>query len=311
MNETLAIALGGILALLTVATGIVQGLKHWRPERDWQELWLRVRSWWWIVGVFVLAIAVNRALSAGVLAGVSFLAFKEYLTLTPMRRADHLPLLYAYLAIPLQYLWVYQAWYGMFVIFIPVYVYLFLSMRMTLIGQTAGFLSAAAQLHWGLMTTVFCLSHMAYLLVLPAGDSGPGGSVDGAPLLFYLVVLTQLNDIAQYLWGKALGRHKVIPLVSPNKTVEGLLGGVATTTLIGGAMGPYLTPMSLEHSFLAGFLIGIAGFIGDVVMSAMKRDIGVKDTGTLLPGHGGILDRLDSLTYTAPLFFHFLRYLYY
>ncbi|MNI62521.1 Phosphatidate cytidylyltransferase [compost metagenome] len=108
-----------------------------------------------------------------------------------------------------------------------------------------------------------------------------------------------------------MGRIKVIPKVSPNKTLAGLVGGVVTTTLAAAVLGPLMTPLSIPMAMLAGLIIGISGFCGDVVMSAIKRDIGVKDSGTLLPGHGGILDRLDSLIFTAPVFFHFIRYFYY
>ncbi|WP_148715289.1 phosphatidate cytidylyltransferase [Chitinolyticbacter meiyuanensis] len=310
ISDVLFYALCVIFAVLVFASGTIAVL-GWRfPQKDWLELRQRVRTWWWIVAVFVLAISVNRAVSLLVMGFVSFLAFKEYLTLVPTRRADHLPLLWAYLAIPIQYFWIWDGWYGMFIIFIPVYAFLFLPMRMVLIGDTQGFLRAASTLHWGLMTTVFSLSHMAYLLVLPTDVTGSMKG-DGALLVLFLVVLTQFNDVAQYLWGKSLGRAKIIPKVSPNKTVAGMLGGALTTTLLGLMLGPILTPMSVEHSAMAGLLIGLTGFVGDVVMSAVKRDLGVKDSGDLLPGHGGILDRLDSLTYTAPLFFHFLRYLYY
>ena len=123
--------------------------------------------------------------------------------------------------------------------------------------------------------------------------------------------VTEFNDIAQYLWGKSIGRIKVMPKVSPNKTLAGLVGGVVTTTLMAAVLGPVMTPLNLPLSLLAGFIIGLSGFCGDVVMSAIKRDIGVKDSGTLLPGHGGILDRLDSLIFTAPVFFHFIRYFCY
>ena len=120
-----------------------------------------------------------------------------------------------------------------------------------------------------------------------------------------------MNDVAQFVWGKTLGKRKILPLVSPNKTWEGFLGGAVTTLLVSLLLGPLFTPLDLPRAALVGLEIGIFGFIGDVVMSAVKRDIGVKDTGTLLPGHGGILDRLDSLTFTAPLYFHTLYYFYY
>ncbi len=297
----------GLILLAGAVTGL---LTRRHPGRRYTELKLRVRTWVFIIAVFVVAIAFNRVVGVMVFGLVSFLAFKEFLTLVPTRRVDYSVLIWAYLAIPLQYYWVAAGWYGMFIVFIPVYVFLFLPMRMVMIGDTQGFLRAVGTIHWGLMTTVFCLSHIAYLLALPDRTMGPYG-VTGATLVFYLVVLTELNDVAQYIWGKLLGRHKAIAKVSPGKTVEGLLGGVATTTLLAWFMAPWFTPLNGVESLAVGLLIGIAGFIGDVVMSAVKRDIGVKDSGAMLPGHGGILDRLDSLTFAAPLFFHFVYYLHY
>jgi len=171
-----------------------------------------------------------------------------------------------------------------------------------LIGETRDFLRAVATIQWGLLLMVFSISHQAYLLVLD-----PEG---GAALVLFLVVLTQLNDVAQYVWGKTLGRHKVVPSVSPNKTVEGLIGGIVTTTLLALLLAPVLTPLTLPHRIAAGLMIGAGGFLGDITIGAVKRDIGVKDAGTMLPGHGGILDRINSLTYTAPMFFHFYRFYY-
>jgi len=158
------------------------------------------------------------------------------------------------------------------------------------------------------MTTVFSISHAAYLMALPGSTSTPAG---GAGLLFFLIFLSQFNDVAQYTWGKLFGEHPVVPKVSPKKTVEGLLGGVLTTTLTAWVIAPFLTPLIGWWAPLAGLIIGLSGFFGDVVISAIKRDIGVKDSGNLIPGHGGIMDRVDSLTFTAPLFFHYIYYLYY
>jgi len=306
--ENVRVALLAILVVLALASIVVAAMARARPDKDLSELKLRVKTWWYIILVFCAAIAFDRTVSVCVLGFVSFLAFKEFLSLIPTRRADHRALFWAYLAIPIQYYWVATAWYGMFIIFIPVYAFLFLAMRMVLIGETEGFLRAAGTLHWGLMTTVFGLSHMAYLMALPAAGNPNGG---GDALLLYLVLLTELNDIAQYLSGKTFGRHKVIPKVSPKKTVEGLAGGVVTTTVLAWLLAPWLTPLTAPESIAAGLIIGLFGFIGDVTVSAVKRDIGVKDSGSMLPGHGGVLDRLDSLTYTAPLFLHFVRYLHY
>ncbi len=299
------IAIGGLLALASL---ISIWLVRAKPERDYSELRLRIKTWWIIVAVFAAAVLFNRTVSVIVLGLVSFLAFKEYLSLVPTRRADHRVLLWAYLAIPVQFYWVWIAWYGLFIIFIPVFVFLFLPMRMILIGETTGFLRAIGTLQWGLMITVFGLSHAAYLLVLPANVNPAGGAMG---LLIYLVFLTEINDISQYIWGKSFGKRKIVPKVSPNKTVAGFLGGVLTTTALAAVLAPFLTPLTRDEALGAGLLIGLAGFVGDVTISALKRDLGVKDSGSLLPGHGGILDRLDSLTYTAPLFFHYVYYLHY
>lgn len=303
-------ALGGVFLLLVLASITIRLLETRKPEKNWLELKLRIKTWWWIVGCFSLTILGNIPIALVVFALISFLALKEYLTLCATRTADHVVLFWAYLSIPLQYYWLGIHWYGMFIIFIPVYIFLFLPMRMVLIGETQGFLKAAASLQWGLMISVFCLSHMAAVLTLPQ-LTGIGVPEQGAMMLFYLVTLTQLNDVAQYLWGKSFGKRKIAPKVSPNKTLEGFVGGVLTTGFLGWLLGPLLTPFSPLHAALAGLLIGTMGFIGDIVISAVKRDIGVKDSGRLLPGHGGILDRLDSLTYTAPLFFHYVHYLYF
>lgn len=307
-NYPVFIGLSGVVAVLIVASLIVWALQYKNPQKNYSELRLRVKSWWLMVAIFAFAITVNTTTAVLFFAFLSFLALKEFLSLIPTRRADRRVLFWAYLAIPLQYYWVGTAWYGMFIIFIPVYIFLLLPTRMVLIGETKDFLRAAGTVHWGLMVTVFSISHIAYLLVLPP-ERNPQAA--GAGLVLYLIFLTQFNDVAQYVWGKLTGRHKIIPKVSPNKTWEGFLGGVATTVLLAFFIAPWLTPLTRLESLAAGLLIGVGGFIGDVIISAVKRDVGVKDSGALLPGHGGILDRIDSLTYTAPLFFHFIYYLHY
>jgi phosphatidate cytidylyltransferase len=196
----------------------------------------------------------------------------------------------------------------MFIVFIPVWMLLFLPLRMLMIGVTDGFLKAAGTIHWGLMLTVFTVSHAAYLMSLPALDTPGAGSVG---LLLFLMVLTEFNDVAQFVSGKLFGRAKIVPTVSPGKTWAGFIGGIVLTTLAAAGLAPLLTPLLGWHGPAAGAIIAVAGFFGDVTMSAIKRDLRVKDSGSLIPGHGGILDRIDSLTFTAPVFFHYVFYLYY
>lgn len=300
--------MAGIVVLLLLASVAVLVMKKLGPQRNHLELVQRIKSWWVIIALFLGVLFISKDAAILFFAFVSYLALKEFFSLIPTRRADRRVLFWAYLAVPLQFWWIHIEWYGMFIIFIPVYMFLLLPMRMVLKGETEGFLKAAGTLHWGLMTTVFSLSHMAFLLVLPSGGHS---AISGVGLVLFLVALTELNDVAQYIWGKSLGRRKVVPQVSPNKSWAGLVGGVATTTVLAFFLAPLLTPMSRLDSIYAGIIIGFGGFLGDVTVSAVKRDIGVKDTGTLLPGHGGILDRVDSLTFTAPLLLHFVRYFYF
>jgi phosphatidate cytidylyltransferase len=307
LPEPVVCATAGVWGLLVIASLIVWGLRLRGPADRYHELVQRTESWWWMIGAFTLAIAVNQTVAIIFLAFISYLALKEYLSLIPTRRIDRGLLLFAYLAIPIQYYWAAIDWYGMFIVFVPVWLFLFFPALMALRGDTQGFLRAVGTLSWGLMLTVFCLSHLAMLLVSGEVDNPVAG---GVGLLLFVVVLAQFNDVAQYTWGKLIGRHKVTPKVSPKKTWEGLVGGVLTTTAAAAALGPYLTPMDVVWSALAGAVIGVAGFLGDITLSAMKRDLGVKDTGGLIPGHGGILDRVDSLTYAAPAFFHFFRYFF-
>jgi len=298
------IFLGVIFALLSFASVAVHGVMRHKSSKELKD---RVNSWWIIVLAFVVGAMLNTTVAMFFFGLISYLALKEYFSLIPTRLTDRRIIFYAYIAIIFQYYFAAIEWYGMFIIWIPVFLFLFLPFRQVLIGDTKGFLENTSRVQWGLMMFVFGLSHLAYMITLsPVKENGSGG----VEFVLYLILLTQLNDILQYLWGKSIGKRKIIPKVSPNKTVEGFLGAFFTVSLLAVAFSS-LTPFAWYEALFAGMLISAAGFIGDVVISMVKRDIGVKDSGNLLPGHGGILDRIDSLTYTAPLFFHYLNYLYY
>jgi phosphatidate cytidylyltransferase len=297
-----------VLGVLVIASVAVAALQRARSGKDFSELSARVRAWWIMAAVFFAAIVVSNRISLVFFALMSFWAMKEYVTLLKTRPADHHALVLTFLAIPIQYLWIAlnPPWYGMFIIFIPVYMMLALPVRMVLSKETKGFVESASQIQWGLMIFVFGLSHMAYLLTLPTiGDS----AANGRTLVLFLVFVVEMSDVLQYIWGKTLGRHKIIPTVSPNKTWEGFVGGIASAMLLSLAI-RFLTPFSIRETLIVSFLITVAGFCGGAVMSAVKRDFGVKDFGSVIPGHGGMLDRVDSLCYAAPIFFHYVRYFY-
>lgn len=294
-----------IAALLLVSTGIVALLRAARPQAKLGELQARVQAWWIMAALFFGALALPPVVLLVLLALMSFWALKEYVTLLQTRPADHKALFFTFLAVPVQYWWVGTGWYGMFVLFIPVYLFLLLPFWLVLAKETRGFVASASQIQWGLMAFVFGLSHLALLARRSGGNGFP--EVDGRALLVFLVVVVELSDVLQYVWGKTLGRHRVIPAVSPNKTWEGLVGGIASAVALSLVL-RFLTPFSLPETALVALLITVAGFCGGAVMSAVKRDFGVKDFGTVIPGHGGVLDRVDSLCYAAPVFFHYLRY---
>ena len=296
-----------VLMILITASAISYALKAKNPNRDYSNLRQRIKSWWWMIALIFAALVMGKKSSVIFFGFLSFLALKEFCSIASLRQADRRVLFWAYLAIPVQYYFVYIGWYGMFIIFIPVYMFLFLPIRMVLIGQNQGFIKSAATIQWALMLTVFCISHIAYLLTLPVKNDAAGS----IGLVLFLLFITQFNDVSQYIWGKLFGKNKIIPKVSPNKTWEGFLGAVITITICSGFAAPLLTPLTFELGLIFGFIISISGFFGDVVISSVKRDLEIKDSGNLIPGHGGILDRIDSLMYTAPLFFHMIYYFSY
>ena len=305
LPENAFYAIAAIYGLLIVASIITAVMRRASPGEGTTELSRRVTSWWVMITIFTIAIVTNPVVSTVFLGFMTFLAFKEYLSLIPTRRVDRIILLFAYLAIPVQFTFAHFNSYGLFLTFIPVWAFLFFPMAMTLIGRTDGFLRAVGTISWGMMITVFALSHTAMLLSTDDAIAGPAG---GAGLLLFLVALTQFNDVAQFTWGKLFGKHKIVPKVSPKKTWEGFLGGFVSTIALAALAGPYLTPLSWHYAAVAGAIIALSGFLGDITISAFKRDLGMKDSGGLIPGHGGILDRVDSLTYAAPVFYHAMHF---
>ena len=301
-------ALAGIIALLALSTLGVAGLVRTVPQADFSELVLRTRTWWLMVAMLMAAAVLGREVTVVFLALVSFLALREFLSLVPVRRADRAVLLWAYAAIPLQYTWIAQARFDLFLITVPLGVLFALSANMVIVGETKGFLAAIGSVTIGLLLTVFGLGHLAAIAVLP-NDGNPAGGSTG--LLVYLVFLAQFSDVIQYVGGKLLGHRRVIPRVSPNKTLAGVVCGFAATVILAVFLAPWLTPLTPIEAVAAGVLIALCGFAGDVTMSAIKRDVGAANSGSLLPGHGGILDRVDSLMFAAPMFFHLVTQLHY
>ena len=301
---------GGVIAVLILAS-LIGWILARRPgsagyRATIANLNARTRAWWVMVAVFFLAM-LSGGIGSVILFGLtSFLALREFITMTPTKRGDHGTLLWLFFAItPIQYGLVAIGWYGLFAIFIPVYAFLFVPLRSVLSGDCERFLERTATMQWALMICVYCVSHAAALLTLEI----PGFEGQNGKLLFYFVLVVQASDVLQYICGKLFGKHKIAPTVSPNKTWEGFLGGVATATLLGTALW-WATPFTPWQAAGMSLAITLMGFVGGLVMSAIKRDRGVKDYGTLIQGHGGVMDRIDSLCFSAPVFFHLTRYFF-
>lgn len=298
----------GVLTLLTLAS-VIGAILAGRARTDKaratvSNLNARIRAWWIMVLVFALALATGGVGSVILFALTSFLALREFITLTPTRPGDHRSLFWVFFVItPLHYVLVAQKWYGLFAILIPVYAFLLIPIRSAAAGDCEHFLERAAKIQWGLMVCVYCVSHAPALLTLEI----PGYEGENAKLLFYLVAVAQISDVLQYVWGKTLGKRKIAPGVSPNKTVAGFFGGVISAILIGAGLW-WLTPFSPLQSAGMSAVITLMGFFGGLVMSAIKRDRGIKDYGQLIEGHGGMLDRIDSICFSAPVFFHLTRF---
>ena len=296
--------MGGVLALLVVASLIAAVLKHRKPGATVDNLVARINAWWAMVAVLGACFLLGPVATLVLFAIASFLALREFVTLTPTRRGDHLVLcLCFYVAIPLQYFLIGIDWYGLFVMCIPVYGFLLLPAVSALAGDTEDFLERNTKIQWGLMLTVYCISYAPALLLLDI----PGYENGNLLLLLYLLLVVQLSDVLQYVFGKLFGKHKLAPSVSPSKTVEGLVGGGLSAAGVGAALW-WITPFTPLQSGLMSLLIVFCGFLGGLALSAVKRSLGAKDWGEMIEGHGGILDRLDSVVFSAPVFFHVVRY---
>lgn len=298
----------GIGAVLVLAT-LIGRMLAWRAAGGGSSVTIdnlnaRINAWWAMAALVGGAFVFGRAGVLVLFFLVSLLALREFITLLPTRRADYWPLVVTfYLALPLQYVLVGMNWYGMFSIFIPVYGFLLLPILAALGRDNSRFLERAATVQWALMVGVYCISYVPALMMLHI----PGYEHRQLLLIAFLVVVVQSSDVLQYVWGKLFGRHKIAPVLSPSKTWEGLVGGVACASLLGGLLW-WITPFSFWQAAGMALVINLMGFLGGLVMSAIKRDRGVKDWGHMIEGHGGVLDRLDSVCFAAPVFFHLTRY---
>jgi phosphatidate cytidylyltransferase len=300
---------GGLLVLLGIASTVVVMLRR-RVDTGLdpaiiETLRMRVRAWWILCTTLAAGILMGQAATVVLFGLIAFWALREFITLTPTRPGDHRTLFWVFfLCTPLQFFLVAMGWYELFSILIPVYAFLLIPANIALSGDSKRFLERIAKIQAGLLICVYCLSYAPALLTLNLPGNDPGGKVR---LLFFFIVTVQLSDVLQYAWSHLPSKHVIVPTINPSKTWEGLLGGAATMTLLGAALW-WVTPFPYWMAAGLALTIALMGAAGSLTMSAIKRDRGVKDYGTLVAGHGGVLDRIDSLCFAAPVFYHFARF---
>lgn len=301
MNSSLWTLLLVFLLLAATQLGYYL-LRKVQPGRDYQAIGVRIKTWWGMLLIFCLATLFSPAVSLLSLMVLTFFALKEYFSMIRTRKADRRLFLWAYLSIPVQFYWIYIGWYGMFIVFIPVYVFLFLPLPRLINKGTVGFLRSVSSTQWGLMLMVFGLSHLAYFQV--------ASPEYGAGLVLYLVVLTQLNDVVHHLASLYVGKRRIVPTANPYLTWEGFACAFTVTTVVSSAVCPYLTPLAPAFGIAAGALISLSGFFGSLTVSVLKRDLLIGDDDKAVSLKASYLSRVDSLTYTSPVFLHVIRYFF-
>lgn len=302
--------MGGVAVLLAVASLVgwllQRGAAHRGGSGVIDNLNARIRAWWVMVAVIAACFLLGKTATVVLFAIASGFALREFVTLTPTRPGDHLPLVVCfYILLPVQYWLISDGWYNLFAIFLPVYGFLLLPVLTAVSGDTELFLERVTKLQWGVMITVYCISYAPALLLVDV----PGYSGQNLLLMIYLLLVVQISDVLQYVFGKLFGKRKIAPHVSPSKTVEGFIGGGLSAVGIGTALW-WVTPFTPLQACGMAAVIVIAGFLGGLALSAVKRSLGAKDWGSMIEGHGGMLDRLDSVSFAAPVFFHLTRYFF-
>lgn len=312
--------IGAVFAGLVAGSGIrFVSLRNAPAELRHKRL-ASLRTWWIIATIVAVCLLAGRPGICLLLAAAGIVAFREYTSLLGLRASEQ-PAIHAVYAIAvLHYLMILFGLASAFLVFVPVGGLAILAVWQLLRGNSSSYVRVMASLFWGMMVLIYGISHAAYLFILPATSTGPAGP---AGWFLFLVVLTEADDIFQAIAGRAFGahnRHRVAPTISPNKTWEGLIGGMLVTIGLAMLLAPWLTTLveapgsaaltdqlrRFGGAALAGVVVTLAGFFGDINMSAVKRDSGVKDSSRLLPGMGGLIDRVDSLTFAAPAFVYFL-----
>lgn len=294
-----------VFFIALICSTIIFGVSHHFKKNSFTlNLVQRTNSWWIIYLFYILTFGFNFVASLVGLAFISFIAHREFLSNLKFSVASRRIILWSYFAIPLQYYFIYRGNFLLFEIFIPVFTLFLLLIRAILQDDATDYIKNSTQLHLSLMISTYTISHIAYLYQLPTIESEISNY---QALIFFLIFITSVNDIFQFIAGKIFKGPKLIPKLSPNKTITGALGGILGSILLGHLFSPIM-PLSHTQSLISAGFISVFGLLGDLNISAIKRNLVIKDMSNFIPGHGGIMDRLDSLSFTSIIFFYLIYY---
>lgn len=315
------ILLSGLLAVLTIFAVVGQFLKR-QPESFIDPAIMRtfnnrVFAWLTICLMLTVAMLFDRWVTVTFFGLISFWALREFITMTPTRRGDHRTLFWVFfLFTPFQYVMVAMDWYQAYTVLIPVYASLFIPARIAFTSDHKRFLERTAKIQFGLLICVYALSHTPALLYLDLNYWNNSNGVlmpwrgNPAGLLLFFLVMVQISDAMHFVWDRLFGRHVIAETVNATRTWEGLIGSAFCTALCGMAIELFLdvTPFTWYGAGMMALLISVMASSGSMTMSAIKRDRGIENYGTLVQGHAGVLDRIDSVCFAAPIFFHVTRF---
>ena len=297
---TYATCIGAVLAFAGTVLLFMQHVL----KKNVASIWRTYKGWLFMIPAVLLALWLGREATIVGIALLSIFGFKEFARATGFY-ADFWYTGAVYVGIVALAAVMLASdpntgvlgWYGMFMA-LPVYAIALLLTIPVLRNKTEGQLQRVSLSIVGFVYMGWMFGHLGFLT----------NSKHFYGYLLYLFFAVEVNDVAAFTFGKLFGKHKLRSAVSPNKTIEGSLGALATSMVL-----PWLLRFSFPHFgatelILCGLIVGIGGQFGDLTISFIKRDIGIKDMGALIPGHGGVLDRVDSLIFVAPLFFHMARW---
>jgi phosphatidate cytidylyltransferase len=288
--------------------GAILASVHYGMKRELGSIWATYRSWIVMAGLGLLFVFLGRlAVIAGVCA-LSIAAFRELARASGISRDFWLTIAvyFGIIAVAVASLVSHPSgdepgtgWYGLFAA-LPVFVIALTLIVPILRNRAAGELPKLGLSIIGFILIGWMFGHLGFLT----------NATHAYGFICYIIFATEITDISAFTFGRLFGKHPLRSEISPRKTVEGAIGAVVVAMIL-----PWLLRFSfpffgVKQLILTGLIVGIGGVLGDLSISMIKREIGVKDMSRAIPGHGGVLDRIDSLVYVAPLFMYMIGYYY-